>query len=146
LGVYYLIATYLAFEVINKWIVDIQENLAREPGFQTWAPTGLSYFVLSFTTLLMLWAIFGWIHLLLVMRDLKEIIPGRIVAVFFAYGSTLALPLFLLLTPLAFDHYVAADEDAFYHDPYFGFEPEVYPWKEAQVILGYQVPHIIGRA
>ena len=68
------------------------------------------------------------------------------VAVFFAYGSTLALPLFLLLTPLAFDHYVAADEDAFYHDPYFGFEPEVYPWKEAQVILGYQVPHIIGRA
>jgi len=136
--VYYSVPAYLGLEVINEWFVDIQESLTREPGYLTWAPTGLSYFILSFTTLLILWGAFGWIHLLLAMKDLREIIPGRMAAVFFAYGSTIALPFFLLLVPLAFDHYVAADEDGFYHDPYFGFELEVYPWEEAEVILGYE--------
>lgn len=45
---------------------------------------------------------------------------------------------FLLLTPFALDNYVAADGDGFYHDPFFGFEVEIYPWEESQVILGYQ--------
>ncbi len=138
LVVYYFIPTFLGILVINEWIVDIQEYLTREPGFRAWAPTGLSYTILTITTTLILWAIFGWSHLLLAMKDLREMIPGRMAALFFTFSSTLALPLFLLLTPLTFDHYVAADEDAFYHDPYFGFEPELYPWEDVQVILDYQ--------
>ncbi|PRX39843.1 hypothetical protein CLV97_1191 [Planifilum fimeticola] len=135
---YYFAAVYLSLEVINKWIINIQEYLTREPSFQTWAPTGLSYTILTMTVLFIVVGIFGWVHLLLAKNDLKEMIPGKIVAVILAYGSILVLFLGLLLTPLAIDHYVAADEDAFYYDPYFGFEPEVFPWEEAQVILGYQ--------
>ena len=140
LVLYYVVPVYLSFGVINEWLVDIQESLTRESDYLTWAPTrrGFSYIILSATILAILWAAFGWFHFLLAMRDLREIIPGQMAAVVFAFGCTLALPFFLLLTPFALDNYVAADGDGFYHDPFFGFEVEIYPWEESQVILGYQ--------
>src|SRR5690606_21605922 len=115
LVVYYLIPTYLGFEVVNKWVFRIQQILTREPSFQTWAPTSLSYVIVTVTVTLILWAIFGWGHLLLAKKDLREIIPGKMAAVIITYASILTLPLFLLLVPLAFDHYVAADENALYY-------------------------------
>lgn len=94
LVLYYVVPVYLSFEVINEWLVDIQESLTRESDYLTWAPTGFSYIILSATILAILWAAFGWFHFLLAMRDLREIIPGQMAAVVFAFGCTLALPFF----------------------------------------------------
>lgn len=135
---YYSVPVYLSLEVINEWVVDIQESLTRKSEYFTWAPTGPSYILLSATILFILWAIFGWFHFLLAVKDSRDIIPGFMAALVFAFGCTFTLPIFLLSTPFAFDNYVAADEDGFYHDPFFGFEVEMYPWEESQVILGYQ--------
>src|SRR5690606_41410216 len=51
LVLYYVVPVYLSFEVINEWLVDIQESLTRESDYLTWAPTGFSYIILSATIL-----------------------------------------------------------------------------------------------
>lgn len=117
-------------------LIDLQEYLTREPGYRVWAPTALSYTLLTLTGLLFVVGLFGLIHFLIAMKAKSEF-PGVFWSFTMTFGSAILIPLLLLSMPLTMDNYIAADDQGFYQDPYFGFEPDVYPWKDSRVILDY---------
>jgi hypothetical protein len=137
--IYYFIAIKLG-DKLGDLIFELQEYLMREPGYLVWAPTSFSRTFLGVTGLLIALGVFGLAHLLFLanlwIRN-KEF-PGVRFSLISTLGSAILLVFLLPTMPLTMDNYIAAGDRGFYHDSFFGFEPDLYPWKEMRVSLGYE--------
>ncbi|MGF7088695.1 hypothetical protein JOD24_002544 [Kroppenstedtia sanguinis] len=134
--VLYFSAIALGLEWLNDVIIQFQKMLTSNDQDLVWAPTGFSYFHISAISVMFTVWLVGLLKTFFSIKlDIE--FPGSLLGFVITFGIPLVLIPSLLFSPFTLNYYEAADDRGFYHNPYWGWSREVYPWAETEIILDY---------
>lgn len=124
-----LISAGLSFSLTER-LVSLQEQWYRRESDLVFGPTDLTELFIFMTFFFLFITLLLWISAKVFRSDFAKF-TAKIFSFFL-------LPVGVLLLPLAFNTYIAADQQAFYHNPFWGLEREGYDWGQSKVILDYE--------